>query len=143
MESATLSHLQILFWLVVGAALAALFLRLATLRRQGSRGILAVGLMIAAWIYVFFGGISEAGSGWLAIELAGVLLFSLFALLGIRRSGYWLAAGWGLHTVWDLGLHFVGPGRSLAPARYAVACLSFDLVVSAWIVWRLRTSSRN
>jgi len=55
------------------------------------------------------------------------------ALLGLRGSPYWLAAGWALHPLWDVGLHYIGPGHSFAPMTYAIACISFDLVVAAYI----------
>ena len=54
--------------------------------------------------------------------------------LGLRRSPLWLAAGWALHPVWDIALHFFGPGRAFAPETYTIACLSYDLVVAGYIV---------
>ena len=30
-------------------------------------------------------------------------------------------------------LHYVGPGRAFAPETYTVTCLSYDLVVAAYI----------
>ncbi len=30
-------------------------------------------------------------------------------------------------------LHYVGPGESFAPISYTIPCLSFDLVVAAYI----------
>jgi hypothetical protein len=45
----------------------------------------------------------------------------------------WLALGWALHPIWDLGLHRFGPGQ-FAPEAYPVSCLSYDLIVAAVIV---------
>ena len=53
------------------------------------------------------------------------------ALLGLRDSRYWIAAGWALHPLWDIGLHDIGPGQSFAPFTYAIACVSCDLAVAA------------
>lgn len=55
------------------------------------------------------------------------------ALLSLRGSPYWLAAGWALHPVWGVMLHYFGPGRPFAPWTYAIACVSFDLLVAAYI----------
>ena len=30
-------------------------------------------------------------------------------------------------------LHYLGPGRSLGPETYTIVCLSFDLLVAAYI----------
>jgi hypothetical protein len=40
---------------------------------------------------------------------------------------------WALHPVWDVLLHYVGPGRSFAPEAYAISCLSWNLVVAVYI----------
>jgi len=55
------------------------------------------------------------------------------ALLGLRGSPWWLAAGWALHPLWDVVLHYVSPGHSFAPITYTIPCLSFDLLVAAYI----------
>ncbi len=57
---------------------------------------------------------------------------------GLFRSPVWLAAGWALHPVWDLGLHYFGPGHAFAPDAYAVTCLSFDLLVAGYVAIRYR-----
>jgi hypothetical protein len=54
-------------------------------------------------------------------------------VLGVRGSHWWLVAGWALHPIWDIALHYIGPGAAFAPAPYALACLGFDLVVAAAI----------
>ncbi|MEM1177714.1 MAG: hypothetical protein AAGM22_05185 [Acidobacteriota bacterium] len=87
---------------------------------------------------------------WVGVEMAGVALYALFAFLGRRRSELFLAAGWALHPVWDLGVHglhgahdlpglpeaLLGlrPGVSYAPEWYVLACLSFDVLVAMLIV---------
>jgi hypothetical protein len=55
------------------------------------------------------------------------------ALLGLRSSLWWIVVGWTLHPLWDVGLHYLGPGRLFAPETYTIACLSFDLLVVAFI----------
>jgi uncharacterized protein DUF6010 len=53
---------------------------------------------------------------------------------GLRRSAYWIAAGWALHPVWDIALHYIGPGRTFAPWSYTIACGTFDLIVAGYVV---------
>jgi hypothetical protein len=52
-----------------------------------------------------------------------------------------------LHPLWDVGLHYLGPGRSFAPETHAISCLSFDLLVVAFIAvthgLRQRTGRRS
>jgi hypothetical protein len=49
------------------------------------------------------------------------------------------ASGWALHPVWDIALHYFGPGASFAPVAYTVSCLTFDLAVAAYIAVAYRT----
>ncbi|MFB3132329.1 MAG: DUF6010 family protein [Rhodothermales bacterium] len=126
------------FWLVLGFVLGAAFLVFA--RRRGAqrkRRLLAVGLVVAALIYVGF-AVAWADAAWMMIELGGVLVFTGLAVLGLKRSALWLAVGWALHPAWDVGLHLVGAGAAFAPAWYAVACISFDLLVATYVIARFR-----
>jgi hypothetical protein len=97
------------------------------------RSLLVIFLFAAAGAYFGFAIGAGAGPIWTLIELVQVVIFGTMALLGLRGSPYWIAAGWALHPLWDVGLHYIGPGRSFAPMTYAIACISFDLVVAAYI----------
>jgi hypothetical protein len=60
-----------------------------------------------------------------------------FRHYGLAQSAwppYWIAAGWAAHPLWDFPLHYLGPGHSFAPESWAIACVSFDLVVAVYIV---------
>ena len=35
-----------------------------------------------------------------------------------------------MHPIWDVALHYTGPGRAFAPAWYTTSCLTFDLMVA-------------
>lgn len=94
--------------------------------------MLAVGLTVAALVYVVFAAIAGAW-GWLAVELGGVLLYGAFAWLGAYRATLWLAAGWALHVAWDAGLHLAGPGAAIAPSAYPLLCIAFDALVAVAI----------
>lgn len=119
--------------LIVGSALA-VFVILYTRRFPASRErrFYAVGLGVAAFIYLIFG--MRAGSmGWLGIETAGVVLYGLLAWLGLVRSPWFLVAGWLLHVAWDVGLHATA---LFVPAPYPGWCLAFDVIVAAYLAVR-------
>lgn len=59
------------------------------------------------------------------------------AFLGLRRSQWWLVAGWAFHPAWDMALHYFGPGHAFAPAPYALACMTWDPTVAAYIAFRI------
>jgi hypothetical protein len=102
------------------------------------RSVLVIFLFVAAGAYFGFATLGRDVVGspsiWILIELAQVVGFGTLALLGLRGSPYWLAAGWALHPVWDVVVHFIGPGQSFTPWTYAIACLSFDWLVAIYIV---------
>jgi hypothetical protein len=39
-----------------------------------------------------------------------------------------------LHPFWDVVVHYIGPGSAFTPWTYAIACISFDWLVAAYIV---------
>ncbi len=102
------------------------------------RSVLAIFLLIAAGAYFGFATVGRDVVGsdqiWILIELAQAIIFGVLALLGLRGSSYWLAAGWVLHPFWDVVLHYVGPGHPFTPWTYAIACVSFDWLVALYIV---------
>ncbi len=97
------------------------------------RSLLVIFLFAAAGAYFGFALLAGPGPIWLLAELVQVIIFGTMALLGLRGSLWWLAAGWALHPLWDIVLHYFGPGYSFAPITYTVPCLSFDLLVAAYI----------
>ena len=109
------------------------FLLSRFVRDIAGRALLAAVLIIAAVIYVYFAAREGAGAVWLAGELVGIAIYGSMGLRGIRGSAWWLAAGWALHPVWDILLHYIGPGHSFAPETYTIPCITFDLGVAAYI----------
>jgi hypothetical protein len=103
------------------------------------RAVLAFWLFGAAAMYVLFAVRSGDGAAAVLGEITGVAVYGTVALRGLRGSPMWLAAGWALHPVWDIPLHYFGPGASIAPVQYTVSCLTFDLVVAAYIALAYRT----
>ncbi|MEW8030043.1 MAG: DUF6010 family protein [Candidatus Thiodiazotropha sp.] len=120
-------------WLVLGLALGIALILYARNRGRSEKTILAIGLIVAALIYVGF-ALIWGDATWFFIELAGVPVYGMFYWLSVRFSFLWLAIGWVAHPVWDIFLHLKGPGHIVAPEWYAVACISFDILVAAYIV---------
>ena len=124
-----------LAWLIAGVFLGALLLLYARSRGAGENRVLAIGLIVAAAIYIIFAFV-WGDATWIAIEIAGVPAYGLFVWLAFRFTFYWLAIGWGLHTAWDVILHLLGPGRAIVPEWYAVACITFDFLIAGYIFSR-------
>ena len=130
--------MQTLFWLFLGLVVGLVFIGFT--RRLGEkveRRILAFGLIAAALVYAVLAIISDA-PGWIAVELAGVLVFSFFAERGLKRSIFWLMVGWAAHPFWDAGLHLSGVGADVAPAFYVFMCIGFDILVAAYIFLQMQ-----
>jgi hypothetical protein len=70
------------------------------------RALLAIFLFAAAGAYFGFAVLAGAGPIWTLVELVGVIVFGVMALLGLRDSAWWLAVGWALHPLWDVVLHY-------------------------------------
>lgn len=149
-----------LFWLVPGFPLAhlddpghwgvlgyllvlALVLRLRLKGARGTRSerrLLALFLAGMPVVYVAdwlrFGG----PPAWLWIELLGVVCFWALALLGWRRSPWFLVAGLFAHGLWDAA----HTGRTGFVADwYTVGCFLVDLAFAVYAAgqvrfWRLR-----
>lgn len=115
-----------------GAALGALFAVLAANRgAAGERRLLALGLVVAALIYVGL-AMPSADSHWLAVEAIGVIMFGGLAWVGSRAAG-WLALGWAAHVAWDVGLH-LDRAQPVVGGWYPLACVGFDLVIAGFVL---------
>jgi hypothetical protein len=123
--------------IIAGAILAVGLVLIA--RRDGSyrkeKRVYSLGLIVAALIYVGF-GIFSGSAWWNLTELGGVLIYAAFAVLGLRRSGWFLSAGWALHVLWDVALH--GRQTDFVPYWYQMLCIGFDLLLAGYIGFRQR-----
>ena len=90
------------------------------------------GLVVAGLIYVAFAVATGAPAWVVGVEAVGAAL-----CVGVVWRGWrdlrWIAAGWALHPLWDVGVHALGGVP--APAWYVWACVSFDVLVGA-VLWR-------
>lgn len=123
----------VLLWLSLGALLGVIFVQFAG-RRTGKPRFrtLAIGLVVAAAIYVVFA--VRADAVWLATELGGALFFALLAYAALRSFPLLLALGWALHVGWDVGLHLL-TAQLVVSSWYPLMCVSFDLIAAGYLVW--------
>jgi len=120
--------------IIFGAVLGALFVLVARRRkRQGEIRLLALGLVVAALIYIVLALAAGADPRWLTLEAAGLGVFGVLAWLGLRASLWWLALGWVAHVGWDIGLH-LDQAQTFLPTWYPLLCVGFDLVVAGFLL---------
>jgi hypothetical protein len=113
------------------ATLPALWIARARKSAQLERTICAVFLAGMPLVYIFTALRSGDPSWW--VELIGFPIFLAIAILGLRRLIV-LAIGIALHGLaWDLWHAFY---HSAMPSWYAWACLSIDVGVAAYLVFR-------
>jgi glutaredoxin len=124
-------------YLIAGLILGLIFVLVAFAIKRKTRLILFVGLFFASLIYVFFALRGNASGTWVIIEIVGVIIFTMIGYFGLRGSPWWLSIAWALHPIWDLGLHYFGPGRPFTPVSYAMACLTWDLLVAVFIAYKI------
>lgn len=118
--------------IVLGAALGSVLVLLAGQHGSAPARTLALGLLVAALIYLGF-ALAAPSLHRLPLEAAGVALFAALAWLGVRRSLWWLVLGWVAHVAWDVGLHLDRPQDVVGP-WYPLLCVGFDLVVAGYLL---------
>jgi len=76
----------------------------------------------------------NVGTEWLSVELVGLGIYGLLAVLGLKRSPWFLAAGIAAHgLIWDLShLH-----SSYIPSWYAIGCLLADIGLGSYLAVRI------
>ena len=128
--------------LLLGAALSLALVGLArTYPPRGERRVYAVGLVIAALLYVVFATAGGAGTRWLALESVGPLLYGATAWGGLRGRRWVLALGWAGHVAWDVPFHLSGAGAEYTPPWYPWLCVSFDLIMAGAVLASSRRSA--
>jgi hypothetical protein len=118
-------------------------------RWQGSRGVfferylLAGFLVFMALVYVIrylFASAGQETNHWLWIEILSVVIFAAFAVLGVKRSPWFLAIGIAFHGLaWD-SWHY--QNSTYIPDWYVLACLAVDLTLGAYVAARVPAYQR-
>jgi uncharacterized protein DUF6010 len=91
-------------------------------------------LVSVASVYLGF-AFADGSPKRIAIETVGVALYASAALIGLGGSVWVIPAALALHPAWD-GMHHPRVHGG-APIWFPTACAVFDLLVAAWIAWRL------
>lgn len=129
--------MQIVLQLLIGVVACGVFIILARrLSWEQELRLYAQALVIAALIYVGFAA-REVTFGWMALELTGLAMFTLAAVLGVKTSTWMLALGWGVHAAWDVMLHKL-TDVAFVPHWYPAVCVGFDLLLAAYIAVQIR-----
>ena len=130
--------MRTLIEIVIGVFLAIGYILLVRRSRSytGEKRSFAIGLVVVALIYVGFGLLSGSLK-WMLIELVGIPIYTLFAWLGLKKSGWYLVVGWALHPLWDAGLHDYS--TPFVPHWYIGGCIGFDLLVACYIALRQKS----
>lgn len=118
---------------LAGAGLAILFLTVIRLAGLRLRTTAAVGLVVAALVYVGAALLARDGAA-LGVELAGLALFGALGWAGLRDVR-WLVGGWLAHPLWDAAFHLLGAAGAPGMTGYAHVCLAFDPVVAGYLAW--------
>jgi len=118
-------------------------------RWRGLRGLIFERNLLAGFlvgmplVYVaryLFASSSRAASYWFWIEVLGTTIFVALAVLGVKRSPWFLAIGMVVHGVaWDTW-HY--RNSTYIPDWYVIACLAVDLAFGAYVAARVPAYQR-
>lgn len=128
---------------VLGTASVSTVLLLRASGRRGSRlerWILAAFLAGMPVVYVAAWLGQPAGTLWLALELAGLVLFGALAYLGLRGSAWYLAVGILAHGIgWDAWHH---GAASFIADWYTLFCGGADVCIATYVATQVRALAR-
>lgn len=123
--------MSIILEIMIGVLLTLPFIPLVNkLSVQWRDRYLALSLVLAGLIYVGFAMI-WGNREWVLIEMVGLLACVIFAVLGLLRSSLFIALGWFMHPVWDVGLHTLVDHEHV-PGWYPGVCIGVDWAVAAY-----------
>ena len=118
---------------VTGFGLALSF-SIATHFFAGEHQLEIFALFLALTSCVYGGAVlTQAGAKYSLIELPFVVIVFVTSILGLFFSPLWLAVGYMLHGVWDLGHHF-NHVKTPMVKWFPPLCSAFDLLMAIFIV---------
>lgn len=92
---------------------------------------------VLRYLFAFTGRVMDF---WLWVEVLGLFVFAALAILGVKRSPWFLAIGIVLHGLtWD-SWHY--RNSTYMPDWYAVACFAVDLALGAYVAARVPAYER-
>lgn len=94
-------------------------------------------LIVIASYYSLFAVMGSSRYSTLAIEIAVGLMFSVFAILGFKKSMWLGAAGIGGHGVFDFFVHHTLVTNPGMPFWWPGFCGTIDIVIGGWLASRL------
>ncbi|MFN0045530.1 MAG: hypothetical protein ACKVOS_03600 [Sphingorhabdus sp.] len=100
-------------------------------------------LIVIASYYALFAVMGESPYSTLAIEIAVGLVFSVFAILGFRKSLWLAAAALVGHGFFDFFVHQALVTNLGMPLWWPGFCGAIDLVIGGWLASRLWKASRT
>ena len=113
-------------------------------RWRGLRGVVferyllagfLVGMPLVYLARYLFASTGRAADYWFWVEVLGTAIFVALAVLGVKRSPWFLAIGMVLHGVaWD-AWHY--RSSTYIPDWYAISCLAVDLAFGAYVAARV------
>lgn len=130
--------------LIAAAATVVIVTCLWLTRWRGSHGVIFERNLLAGFlvgmplVYVarcLFASSGRAANYWFWVEVLGTIIFAALAVLGVKRSPWFLAIGMVLHGLaWD-AWHY--QHSTYIPDWYVIACLAVDLAFGAYVAARV------
>src|SRR5262252_1799721 len=110
-------------------------LRAVNFERNLLAGFL-VGMLLVYVARYLFASTGRTANCWFWVEVLGTAIFAALAVLGVRRSPWFLAIGMVLHGLaWD-AWHY--RHSTYIPDWYVISCLAVDLSIGAYVAARVQ-----
>ncbi len=116
---------------IIGISLGLILILLFNILQQFDKKVI-YGLILSGigFLYVGYAWMDLQA---LIINSAQAVFFLFFAYYGVKKSLYFLAAGYFLHGSWDLAYHLFADSN-LIPPHYDFFCLSIDFTIGFYIL---------
>ncbi|MGD9659181.1 MAG: PTS sugar transporter subunit IIA [Methylocystis sp.] len=141
---AMLDITEIAMFAAVGLVFALGLIALCRWSGAPAQRIAAYALIALSFLYVGFAFRAEEPGPWVGFEMTGVAVFGTLAGMSIIGSPWWVAAGFALHPLYAIYIHYIGAGALFAPAPFVIANAAFDVATALFVVYAaLRGASKK